>query len=180
MVQRILVGVSVEVVSWQAEPGSGAGHEEKGVEWIVDRDLGVPDMLGAVHGRPTRDGESERLGLGSAGLGEGLAVSVDARPVSFQFVGLDRAGNELIPVCSPEAGGLRERARGDVALVMVRARVDLVGGVEVLEGVLVKGGPGNRPDGTLLDHVQNQLVGLRVGILGHGMIQAGISRGCEA
>jgi hypothetical protein len=98
--------------------------------------------------------------------GQRLHVAVVDAGVGLERGVVNRAGDERVEIVRVEAWQLRERAGGDVPALVVGGGVDLPGGVESAEGILVGGRGRHGADRAGVNLVEHRVVEVGVGV-GH-------------
>ncbi len=124
---------------------------------------GLP-VLGAVMDGLADDRHPLLFRAGALIEGQRLHVAVVDAGVGLERGVVNRAGDERLEVVRVEAWQLRERAGGDVPALVVGGGIDLLGGVESAEGILVGGRGRHRADRAGVYLVEDGVVEVGVGV----------------
>ena len=114
-------------------------------------------------------GHREAIALGRGALRgrQRLDVAREDRRVGLDFLDRNLPGDEGIEIAGVKQGEFRQRTRGDVPVLVVGAGIGLMGGVEARQRFAIGRGERHGADGAVLDQVQDSVVKVFIGVMGH-------------
>lgn len=155
---------AVKIVAWQPRMWTRTRHEKKHVQWIVDRGCAV---FGAVVRGFPDNGDAKTFRTVAVLGGQRLHVAGINAGARFESFWIDLTREQFVEVRRKKSRAGRKRAGGDMATFVVSIGIRLMRSVETRDGIDVSRSVGHRSNWAVLDQVENGLVELSVGVLGH-------------